>query len=343
MLTPDVVCRIVAAVAGLRDPGRGERRDGGERERSFASRVFIWRSPFSNRAWLLLRHRRRSLVLVSIGPSSRCRGQLDCSPSRAVAPGVEHPARPSRRWRTAALGRAPVDPRVRGLEVGASARAQTRRRTARTASPRRRRSASGAIPTGVASTGTSQASASSVASPNPSRSDGTSTALAALTNSGTRSGSTPPSVSSARVAGDLLRAIEALLGPRRVGREQHVRAVGIEPELGARVGARRCGLKRPSVDAAGSTARRPGGAAQRGICSRQRLGDRRRRDRRSRSPASVIGRERGWARSVPCSVTARAARRARRAPARSSGRSGRGRCRSARRRAGGAAPSAPST
>ncbi len=57
-------------------------------------------------------------------------------------------------------------------------------------------STSGAIPTGVLSTGTLQASASSAASPKPSRSEGTSTALAALTHSGTRSGSTAPSVSS---------------------------------------------------------------------------------------------------------------------------------------------------
>ena len=57
-------------------------------------------------------------------------------------------------------------------------------------------SACACIPTGVASTGTSHASASSTASPKPSRSEGTTTALAALTHSGTRSGSTPPSVSS---------------------------------------------------------------------------------------------------------------------------------------------------
>ncbi len=57
-------------------------------------------------------------------------------------------------------------------------------------------SAWGAIPTGVASTGTSQASASSTASPNPSRSEGAITALTAFTHSGTADGSTLPSVSS---------------------------------------------------------------------------------------------------------------------------------------------------
>ncbi len=64
----------------------------------------------------------------------------------------------------------------------------------------------GAIPTGVATTGTSQASASSTASPSPSRSDGITTALAALTHSGTSSGGTssrlssvaPPAIARAR-------------------------------------------------------------------------------------------------------------------------------------------------
>ena len=51
-------------------------------------------------------------------------------------------------------------------------------------------------PTGVAATGTSHASASSTASPKPSRSLGTTTALAALTHNGTRVGATPPRVSS---------------------------------------------------------------------------------------------------------------------------------------------------
>ena len=98
--------------------------------------------------------------------------------------------------------------------------------------------ASGAIPTGVARTGTSQASASSTASPNPSRSEGTSTALAALTHNGTWLGSTFSSIEQRRVTGDGARAIVALLGAPGVGGEQQVGAARIEPERGASRGPR---------------------------------------------------------------------------------------------------------
>ena len=62
------------------------------------------------------------------------------------------------------------------------------------------RSSAGATPTGVESTGTSQASASTATSPNPSFSEVTSTALAALTQSGIRSASIAPPVNSSAPA-----------------------------------------------------------------------------------------------------------------------------------------------
>ena len=86
-----------------------------------------------------------------------------------LAPGVERRARPSLARRSGWRSR---DPRRAGRPRAGAARAPRasgRARTARTACRRRRSSASGWMPTGVASTGTSQASASSTASPKPSR------------------------------------------------------------------------------------------------------------------------------------------------------------------------------
>ena len=103
------------------------------------------------------------------------------------------------------------------------------------------RSASGWTPTGVASTGTSQASASSTARPKPSCSDGTRTALTAFTHSGTTSGSIPPSVNScaplACASGE--GAIVALARAGRVRGEQHVGRPLAQAELRTRVGPRK--------------------------------------------------------------------------------------------------------
>ncbi len=181
-------------------------------------------------------------------------------------------------------------------------------------------------PTGVASTGTSQASASSAARPNPSRSDGTTTALAALTQSGTRSGSTSPQRQQLDVAGQRLGA----------GRSASRGAPG-------RPGT--AGSGRPG-QARARRGRRHGGSARSGPCRRrtaapamscldgpardrprERLRDASRRGRTRAAPASVIARERGW-RQVGAVQRHRACR-APAAPARArpSARSARGRCR----------------
>ena len=86
------------------------------------------------------------------------------------------------------------------------------------------------MPVGVPNAGTPQASASITARPNPSFADGTSTALAALIQYGTSSGGTPPSVEQLDVARGLDGPVVALQRPRRIVREQQVRAVGVEPE-----------------------------------------------------------------------------------------------------------------
>ena len=91
-------------------------------------------------------------------------------------------------------------------------------------------------------------------SPRPA--EGTSTALAALTQNGTSAGATPPSVSSAAVAGGRLRAVGALERPGGVGGEQqHGSSAGRGP-AGARASARGIGRKRPRSTPTGSTATR---------------------------------------------------------------------------------------
>ena len=138
-------------------------------------------------------------------------------------------------------------------------------------------SASVWMPTGVASTGTSHASASSTASPKPSRSDGTSTALAALTHSGTRSGSTPPSAATpprslrerGRDRGASRRAPDRL-GTGRMAPQGRVRAA-------PRACARASGRKRSRSTPQGSTAR----AGARGPAVPLRVAPRRRPAARS--------------------------------------------------------------
>ncbi len=117
-------------------------------------------------------------------------------------------------------------------------------------------SASGWMPTGVASTGTSQASASSTARPKPSRSEGTSTALAALIQSGTRVGLDAAEREQLDVAGAARGAVEALLGPRGVGGEEQVGRVAREPELGARAPRARSGGSARGRRRTGSTCAR---------------------------------------------------------------------------------------
>ncbi len=90
----------------------------------------------------------------------------------------------------------------------------------------------------MASTGTSHASASSAARPKLSRSDGTSTALAALTYCGTWAGSTCPSASSGTSPASAERPVVALLRAVGVGREQQVRTFGLQSELSARLRSR---------------------------------------------------------------------------------------------------------
>ncbi len=106
------------------------------------------------------------------------------------------------------------------------------------------------MPTGVASTGTSQASASSTASPNPSRSEGTSTAFAAFINSGTAVGVDPTEREQLGAARHRDGAVVTLLRSRWIRGEEQVGAVGAQPELLARRLARER-AEALEVDAAG--------------------------------------------------------------------------------------------
>ena len=185
----------------------------------------------------------------------------------------------------------------------------------------------GGCPTGVASTGTSQASASSTARPKPSRSDGTITALAALTHSGTRSGSTEPSVSSVAPVRSATATARSCLfsgragsagnsryGPR--GRDRARRA----PARGGSAGSARCPRRR----AAPRARRRAAAPGQRRQEWRGDGGGKvDQRQHRGRGH-----RVRGWLTSVPWTVSART-RASRPAPATPSGRSARARRRGA--------------
>ena len=162
------------------------------------------------------------------------------------------------------------------------------------------------MPTGVARTGTSQASASSTASPKPSRSDGTSTALAALTHRGTRSGSTRAERRAARTPAasrERERAIVALLRTGGVGGEQEVRpARGPGPARRAPARGGADGSARgPRRRAAPARAAAPPGRAVRRASEAETAASR----SISGSTAAVATRVRGWRTSVPCTVSAR--------------------------------------
>ena len=169
--------------------------------------------------------------------------------------------------------------------------------------------ASGWMPTGVASTGTSQASASSTASPKPSRSEGTRTALAALIHRGTLDGVDAAQREQLDLdrARERERAVVALLRAGGVGCEQQVRPRGVEAQLGARLRSWQR-AEALEIHAAGQHLRpAPCRAARQ---SPARAEPRRRREGRSSgSAARVARRVRGW----------RSRCRARSAPARAAG------------------------
>jgi hypothetical protein len=134
----------------------------------------------------------------------------------------------------------------------------------------------------------------------PSSCDGTTTALAALIQYGTSSAGHAAEREQPDVARRLLRAIEALERPRRVVREQEVRAVGVRARA-ARAPRARDRPEAREVDAAGEDrdAPRP---ARAGHVLAERARDRRGQVH-ERERASVAGRERGCSRSLPCMVT----------------------------------------
>src|SRR5690348_3107129 len=153
------------------------------------------------------------------------------------------------------------DGRVTGVQTcalpicGASAARQASRSNGAQWAPAIPLSASGWIPTGVASTGTSHASASSTASPKPSRSDGTSTAFAALTHSGTSAGATVPSDSSATAPATCCARSWRFSGRAgSAGNSRHGRS-GSRPSA-RRASARGIGRKRSISTPDGSTALR---------------------------------------------------------------------------------------
>ena len=116
------------------------------------------------------------------------------------------------------------------------------------------------MPTGVESTGTSQARASTAASPKPSLSELTSTAAAALIRSQTVSGAAPPEGQQLCLdrVGDRERPIVALDRSGRVGGKEQIAAAGVEAESLPRL-ARGRGSKRPRSAPQGRTAARPSG------------------------------------------------------------------------------------
>ena len=161
------------------------------------------------------------------------------APYAASARHAGRPARPSGRSRTARRG---ARPSIRGsasARCGASASPPgRRRRTARSRCRGCRRAPRARRPTGVESTGTSHASASSTASPNPSRSDGREHRVGGVDPQRHLRRLDAPERQQLDVAGDRARAVVALLGPARVGGEQEVGAVRAQAELRAGLGAR---------------------------------------------------------------------------------------------------------
>ena len=160
------------------------------------------------------------------------------------------------------------------------------------------------MPTGVASTGTSQASASSTDKPKPSRSEGTSTQLAALIQSATLSGGTPPSVSSSTPAARASESARSWRFSLRAGSAGNSRygPAAWRPSS-CRADARGSGRKRASSTPHGSTSARfeeprPGSALRSGSETAAR------RSIEGRT-ARVASRVRGWLRSVPWTVSAR--------------------------------------
>ena len=110
-----------------------------------------------------------------------------------------------------------------------------------------------------------------------------------------------PSVSSGASPAASTRAVEALERPRRVVREQQVRAVGVEPEARARLAR---------AGSAGSARGRCRRAARRRAASSPRPGTLALNSRETAAGSAVNGSaarvtrfERGWKRSLPCSVT----------------------------------------
>ena len=177
--------------------------------------------------------------------------------------------------------------------------------------------------------GTPQASASITARPNPSSWDGTRTALAALIQYGTSlRRRRRPIVSSRCVAARPPCArSNALERPRRVVGEEQVGPVGVEPE--AARAPRRAGWAGSASRSmpTGSTATRrvvpaPGTLA---LNARETAAG----SATNGSAARVMRFERGWKRSLPCSVTTTGPEPRERGRARRSGRSARGRRRSA--------------
>ena len=291
--------------------------------------------------------RRRSPLIVG---GERCRR---CARTAEYRPGAPRPgaaARPEQRFRARPRRRAPPSGRRRRAPRGRGRRragppprrpAAARRASAPRPTPRRTRpsipcSATGWIPTGVPNAGTPHASASITDRPKPSSCDGTSTAFAALIQYGTSVRRDGPQREQRHVPGRLARAVEPLERARRVVREQQVRALRVEAEPRARLGAR----DRPEAlqrDADGQHRDAPPHARARQVAAeraRDRGGERAERQRRPRhAPGAAheeivaVQRHRRRARAAP---PARAARRAR---------SARGRRRTARRHACGAGSS----
>ena len=230
----------------------------------------------------------------------------DSAPRRAtVAP------RPTRRARvapcaeptTARPGRGPATRGSAACEVRLRARPATRARSNGAQSvPATPSRAAGWMPTGVASTGTSHASASSTARPKPSCVGGHEHGVGGVDPERHLEGmNAPERQESRRRPATSLRAVEAL-DRRARGRPGRAGSGRRGPGRGARA-PRRAGSARSGRGRRRTAAPRRAGASPAPGTSRASSGLTAATRSTNGSAARVMRRERGWRRSVPWSVT----------------------------------------
>ena len=248
--------------------GAGARRLGLARERLARRWPVAGRSGAGGASGPAARGAGSGTISMNIRCTPSPRALSRAAPARRRAPGGH---RVSGELAPPARGRGPADrPRQVGGESG---RPRSRRQTGRTASRARPPAPRGRSRPGWPARAHRRPAPRASASPNPSRSEGTSTALAALTHSGTASGVDVAQAEQRDLAGDLRGApVEALLGPRGVGGEQQAGRSGSSPSS-ARASRAVDRSEAVQIDAArAAPATRPPDGPARNL-ARQRLGD----------------------------------------------------------------------